>query len=162
MPSNFPAIRYCVLYVCVCVCVCAGVHTVHTYSILVLDPIPVYKLLINRDASIPCIHSIMHLLWHFELTDPLHLLLPCRHVYSGIYAPTTVRKARPLPAKWMALESLIDFVFTTQSDVWWAMMYVCTPVTMATNTCSILHQVSPLFKMTVGVLCRQKWQINNA
>ena len=33
--------------VCVCVCVCAGVDTVHTYSILVLDPIPVYIIKIQ-------------------------------------------------------------------------------------------------------------------
>lgn len=35
------------------------------------------------------------------------------------------KKPRPLPAKWMALESLIDCIFTTKTDVWWVWLYVC-------------------------------------
>ena len=68
----------CVLYVCVCVClymyivlciymyvcvcVCAGMHTVHTYSILVFDPIPVYLncytigIQVYLASTVPCIY----------------------------------------------------------------------------------------------------------
>lgn len=40
-----------------------------------------------------------------------------RHLYSEMYK-TQGSKPRPLPAKWMALESLMYFIFTTKSDVW--------------------------------------------
>ncbi|XP_065886126.1 fibroblast growth factor receptor 3-like isoform X2 [Dysidea avara] len=40
-----------------------------------------------------------------------------RHLYSTMYQDD-FKKPRPLPAKWMALESLIDCVFTTKTDVW--------------------------------------------
>ncbi|XP_019855382.1 PREDICTED: tyrosine-protein kinase Abl-like [Amphimedon queenslandica] len=40
-----------------------------------------------------------------------------RHLYSEMYKHQG-NKPRPLPAKWMALESLMYFIFTTKSDVW--------------------------------------------
>ena len=40
-----------------------------------------------------------------------------RHLYTEMYKHQG-NKPRPLPAKWMALESLMYFVFTTRSDIW--------------------------------------------
>ena len=40
-----------------------------------------------------------------------------RHLYSEMYKHQGT-KPRPLPAKWMALESLMYFIFTSKSDVW--------------------------------------------
>ena len=45
------------------------------------------------------------------------------------------KKPRPLPAKWMALESLIDCIFTTKTDVWWVWLYAC-----GCGSCDIMLQ----------------------
>ena len=47
-----------------------------------------------------------------------------RHLYSEMYKHQG-SKPRPLPAKWMALESLMYFVFSTRSDVWLVLHTCC-------------------------------------
>ena len=47
----------------------------------------------------------------------LILVASLRHLYSEMYKHQG-SKPRPLPAKWMALESLMYFIFTSKSDVW--------------------------------------------
>jgi proto-oncogene tyrosine-protein kinase ROS len=81
--------------------------------------------MIYLSNEMDCVHrdlAARNIMIHEDREGEMHAKIAdfglSRHVYSGIYTPTTVKKARPLPAKWMALESLIDFVFTTRSDVW--------------------------------------------
>lgn len=53
------------------------------------------------------------------------------------------KKPRPLPTKWMALESLIDCIFTTKTDVWWVKLCIYVGVV-------IWHQLQELWSVTMG------------
>ena len=93
----------CYIYtcVCVCVCVCRCAYCTYIQYIGVWSYSCVYKLLHNRDTSIPCIHSTKHLLWRFGLTDPLHSLLPADMCTLGYtLLPLSGRPALCLPSGW--------------------------------------------------------------
>jgi len=42
-----------------------------------------------------------------------------RDVYMTDYYRLNSHGLRPMPVRWMAPESILDFIFTTQSDVWY-------------------------------------------
>ncbi|CAI8044869.1 Tyrosine-protein kinase SRK3 (Fragment) [Geodia barretti] len=74
--------------------------------------------------ELSCVHrdlAARNILVHQDDSEFMHTKIAdfglSRHLYSDMYKHQGT-KPRPLPAKWMALESLMYFTFTTKSDVW--------------------------------------------